>query len=119
MAQGNRWNKVSASPTRTAATALGEELTAEDLFTEAPAVTDTALDEKLRQAYFWLVNRAVISPFYDVEFSTGIARHLHARRCRCRTAPAHRPVLLLERAAAAAHLRGGRQVPARGRAGPR
>lgn len=27
------------------------------------------LDEKLRQAYFWMVNHAVISPHYDVEFS--------------------------------------------------
>ncbi|GII98124.1 MoxR-like ATPase [Sediminihabitans luteus] len=27
-----------------------------------------ALDEKLRQAYFWVVNHAIISPFYDVEF---------------------------------------------------
>ncbi|MGO4783621.1 AAA family ATPase [Cryobacterium sp. W22_MBD10_FK3] len=71
MGLGNRWNKVSESPTRANAATLAEELTAEDLFTEAPAVADTALDEKLRQAYFWLVNRAVISPFYDVEFSTG------------------------------------------------
>jgi MoxR-like ATPase len=28
-----------------------------------------ALDEKLRQAYFWIVNTAVISPFYDIEYS--------------------------------------------------
>ena len=27
-----------------------------------------ALDEKLRQAYFWIVNHAIISPFYDLEF---------------------------------------------------
>ncbi|WP_307844499.1 MoxR family ATPase [Actinotalea solisilvae] len=27
------------------------------------------LDEKLRQAYFWMVNHAIISPHYDVEFS--------------------------------------------------
>lgn len=26
------------------------------------------LDEKLRQAYFWIVNHAIISPFYDLEF---------------------------------------------------
>ena len=26
------------------------------------------LDEKLRQAYFWIVNHAIISPFYDIEF---------------------------------------------------
>src|SRR2546426_125092 len=28
----------------------------------------TALDEKLRQAYFWIVNHAIISPFYDIEY---------------------------------------------------
>lgn len=27
------------------------------------------LDEKLRQAYFWIVNRGIISPFYDVEYN--------------------------------------------------
>ena len=32
---------------------------------------DVALDEKLRQAYFWIVNHAVISPHYDVEYFNG------------------------------------------------
>lgn len=32
---------------------------------------DTALDEKLRQAYFWIVNRAIISTHYDIEFHDG------------------------------------------------
>jgi len=27
------------------------------------------LDEKLRQAYFWIANTAIISPFYDIEYS--------------------------------------------------
>lgn len=27
-------------------------------------------DEKLRQAYFWIVNHAVISPYYDIEYNT-------------------------------------------------
>jgi hypothetical protein len=30
-----------------------------------------ALDEKLRQAYFWIVNTAIISPHYDVEYNDG------------------------------------------------
>jgi MoxR-like ATPase len=30
-----------------------------------------ALDEKLRQAYFWIVNTAIISPHYDLEFNDG------------------------------------------------
>ncbi len=29
----------------------------------------TPLDEKLRQAYFWVVNHAIISPHYDIEYS--------------------------------------------------
>ncbi|MES2445237.1 MAG: AAA family ATPase [Pseudomonadota bacterium] len=32
---------------------------------------ETALDEKLRQAYFWIVNTAIISPHYDVEYNDG------------------------------------------------
>src|SRR5919108_5048556 len=27
------------------------------------------LDEKLRQAYFWIVNNAIISPHYDIEYN--------------------------------------------------
>jgi hypothetical protein len=42
---------------------------AADLFTPPTAPTVT-LDEKLRRAYFWLINKAVISPFYDVEFGS-------------------------------------------------
>lgn len=34
---------------------------------EAPG--QERLDEKLRQAYFWIVNHAVISPHYDVEYN--------------------------------------------------
>lgn len=29
------------------------------------------LDEKLRQAYFWIVNNAIISPHYDIEYNDG------------------------------------------------
>ncbi|MDF2492269.1 MAG: hypothetical protein K0Q58_847 [Microbacterium sp.] len=65
----DRWRKVSQSPTTPGVHRGGGRLTAEDLF--APADTASAfveLDEKLRQAYYWIVNRAVISPLYDVEF---------------------------------------------------
>lgn len=30
-----------------------------------------AMDEKLRQAYFWIVNQAIINPFYDIEYHDG------------------------------------------------
>ena len=32
---------------------------------------DVDLDEKLRQAYFWIVNTAIISPHYDIELEDG------------------------------------------------
>lgn len=38
---------------------------------EEGGATDVALDEKLRQAYFWIVNSAVISPHYDIEYFDG------------------------------------------------
>lgn len=39
-----------------------------DLGSEVPE-GEEALDEKLRQAYFWIVNNAVISPHYDIEYN--------------------------------------------------
>ncbi len=36
----------------------------------APTVAPGAsLDEKLRQAYFWITNHGIISPFYDIEYA--------------------------------------------------
>ena len=35
----------------------------------------SALDEKLRQAYFWIVNTAIISPHYDIEYNDGPAQN--------------------------------------------
>lgn len=29
------------------------------------------LDEKLRKAYFWITNHAIISPYYDIEYNEG------------------------------------------------
>jgi hypothetical protein len=41
----------------------------------APAAeTPPALDEKLRQAYLWIVNEAIISPFYDIEYHEGTSQ---------------------------------------------
>ncbi len=36
---------------------------------QAQAGAQIALDEKLRQAYFWIVNTAIISPHYDIEYN--------------------------------------------------
>src|SRR5262245_43841418 len=48
---------------------LGEVTAASAAATLAPP--DVALDEKLRQAYLWIVNEAIISPFYDIEYHDG------------------------------------------------
>ncbi len=44
-----------------------------DLFDPTPesSVSEDSpgLDEKLRQAYFWITNTAIISPFYDIEYN--------------------------------------------------
>ncbi len=67
----DRWHKLSESPTTSNAADGVAPLAAADLFREAPAPAAPPLDEKLRQTYYWIVNRAVISPYYDVEFSSG------------------------------------------------
>jgi hypothetical protein len=65
----DRWRKLSASPTAPGAHHPDGPATADELFREPSATPAQApLDEKLRQAYYWIVNRAVISPSYDVEF---------------------------------------------------
>ncbi|MFK4761844.1 AAA family ATPase [Microbacterium sp. ZW T5_45] len=66
----DRWSRVSASPTNPGGAHGVEPLTAEDLF-RPQAAAAVPLDEKLRQVYYWIVNRAVISPYYDMEFSHG------------------------------------------------
>jgi len=67
----DRWHKLSQAPTTAASGEGTAAMTAADLFRDAPATTAVPLDEKLRQTYYWIVNRAVISPYYDVEFSSG------------------------------------------------
>ena len=75
---------VSSAPTRPGPAATNPfDLDVADLFrtpvSGAPGTAGTShgsttfapLDEKLRQAYFWVVNHAIISPHYDVEFSAG------------------------------------------------
>lgn len=74
----NPFSRISASPTRpsarkttdatfdVAALVSGPFGAAGELAGTPSAV---ALDEKLRQAYFWIVNHAVISPHYDVEYN--------------------------------------------------
>src|SRR5262250_936523 len=67
------YTKVSQSPTNPQAVKARRKFDVAELYegplTATPAQkTDTALDEKLRQAYFWIVNHAIIAPYYDIEF---------------------------------------------------
>jgi len=68
---------VSQAPTNPQAAAKPRAFDVAELY-EGPIATGQAeegaglpLDEKLRQAYFWIVNTAIISPHYDLEFNDG------------------------------------------------
>ncbi len=69
--------RVSQAPTNPQAAPKRAEYDVADLYRGPVTVQDSAaetqlpLDEKLRQAYFWIVNHAIISPFYDIEYQDG------------------------------------------------
>lgn len=44
---------------------------------------EARLDEKLRQAYFWIVNTAIISPHYDIEYQDGPSPEYRVGDSRC------------------------------------
>lgn len=76
MSGSDLFGRLSQSPVnpRTAAPRRGFDVA--DLYrgplgeVEPAAQASTRmLDEKLRQAYFWIVNHAVISPHYDIEYN--------------------------------------------------
>lgn len=70
--------RVSQSPTNPHAPAAPRTFDVADLYrgplaapADGSAAAGPPLDEKLRQAYFWIVNTAIISPHYDVELNDG------------------------------------------------
>lgn len=71
--------QVSAAPTNPGPRHVTREFDIADLYrgpvdaADPDAEVAPPLDEKLRQAYFWIVNHAVISPHYDIEYSDGPA----------------------------------------------
>lgn len=72
------FQRVSQLPTNPHPSAVPRTFDVAELYrgpVSAPGDTqDVAavpLDEKLRQAYFWIVNTAIISPHYDVEYNDG------------------------------------------------
>jgi MoxR-like ATPase len=69
--------QVSASPTLPATTQKPRAFDVRDLFAGPASPAETTgdlaapvLSEKMRQAYFWIVNHAIITPYYDIEFNT-------------------------------------------------
>ncbi|MGA1825685.1 MAG: ATPase [bacterium] len=72
----NKFKKISEAPTKPYKRREQRTFDVADLYrgpvseqstNRAPAAQ---LDEKLRQAYFWIVNNAIISPYYDIEYNT-------------------------------------------------
>lgn len=74
---GKLFQRVSEAPTNPNSAPPAKEFDVADLYRGPVAIPDQAaaaalpLDEKLRQAYFWIINHAVISPFYDIEYNEG------------------------------------------------
>ncbi|MBN1947629.1 MAG: AAA family ATPase [Bradymonadales bacterium] len=72
-----RFQRVSQAPTRPRPRGAERRFDVAELYQgplDEAAMEDGGplpLDEKLRQAYFWIVNQAIISPFYDVEYNEG------------------------------------------------
>ena len=65
-------HKVSEAPTNPHPAGEEQRFDVADLYrgpaapAQPGAAAAVALDEKLRQAYFWIVNNAIISPYYDL-----------------------------------------------------
>jgi hypothetical protein len=71
----NFFQKVPQAPTNPQEASESKAFDIKDLYSdEGENDKDKAaagLDEKLRQAYFWITNSAIISPFYDIEYEDG------------------------------------------------
>lgn len=72
-----QFTKVSESPTLPGKRGARKTFDVADLYRDPsgePAPdAGLGLDEKLRKAYFWITNSAIITPFYDIEFNDGPA----------------------------------------------
>ncbi|MEN9378078.1 MAG: hypothetical protein RL710_3235, partial [Pseudomonadota bacterium] len=76
----NLFKRVSQAPTNPRSAVKSKQFDVADLY-RGPiqnepdqAAGEQPLDEKLRQAYFWIVNNAIISPHYDIEYNDGPAQ---------------------------------------------
>ncbi len=75
MTPSKRHQQVSEAPTRPGMSREARKFDVADLYRgpasreEQRETADLHLDEKLRQAYFWITNHAIISPYYDIEYN--------------------------------------------------
>lgn len=72
----NLFKHLSQAPTNPRPAVKARHFDVADLYRGPAAVDEAApagqgLDEKLRQAYFWIVNNAIVSPHYDIEYNDG------------------------------------------------
>lgn len=76
----NLFKRISQAPTNPKPAGKPRQFDVADLYKgpldtgDSTAAAEVALDEKLRQAYFWIVNHAIISPHYDIEYNDGPAQ---------------------------------------------
>lgn len=72
------FQKVPAAPTNPHENNDTRHFDIKDLYASEESASNpkqqSALDEKLRQAYFWITNTAIISPYYDIEYDDGDAK---------------------------------------------
>lgn len=78
-----RFQRLSEAPTRPSPHRGARAFDVADLYrgpllgqdpTSSQEDSGLPLDEKLRQAYFWITNQAIISPYYDIEYNDGPAK---------------------------------------------
>src|SRR5471032_2031788 len=73
----NLFQRLSQAPTKPKAAPAARQFDVADLYQGPIGLGDEGetaarpFDEKLRQAYFWIVNHAIISPHYDIEYNDG------------------------------------------------
>lgn len=66
------FQRIPTAPTNPHETVEKPTFSVEDLYGAGETDAEqrvSGLDEKLRQAYFWITNTAIISPFYDIEYN--------------------------------------------------
>lgn len=71
------FKRISQAPTNPQAVAKSHQFDVAEVYAGPVKLgagseeSSVPLDEKLRQAYFWIVNTAIISPHYDIEYNDG------------------------------------------------